>query len=173
MLRKITAELITQLIEVSSKLSNEEFTRPVQLLQGNSVGKHTRHIIEFYGCLLYGYETGTVNYDAREHNALLENDKTLTINALQNIKDQLNNFTEKPLTLLFNFSDNSEKENSINTTFERELLYNIEHVLHHAAIIKIALINCFPLLLIPENFGIAYSTVRFNKKQKETLDIHK
>ncbi|HRB54383.1 MAG TPA: DinB family protein [Bacteroidia bacterium] len=172
MLRKTTAEIISQVTDITEKLSNEEYASPVALLHGSSIGKHVRHIIEFYDCLLRGYETGTVDYDAREHNALLENDKALAVKTLQEINEKTTYCTEKPLMLSVNFSDQSEKANFISSSYERELIYNIEHVVHHAAIIKIALKNSFPHVIVPENFGVAYSTVRFNKKQQEEETLH-
>ncbi|MGE0636539.1 MAG: hypothetical protein AB7G44_08500 [Bacteroidia bacterium] len=172
MLKKTTTEIITQVIAVASKLSNEEYARPLALLHGSSIGKHVRHIIEFYDCLLRGYVTGTVDYDTREHNSLLENDNALAVKTLQNINEQLKNFSEKQLMLSVNFSDEAEKATHISSTYERELIYNIEHVVHHAAIIKIALKNSFPQVVVPDNFGVAYSTVRFNKKQQEEETLH-
>ncbi len=172
MLRKTTSEIITQITDVAEKLSNEEYSRPLTLLHGSSIGKHVRHIIEFYDCLLRGYKTGTVDYDAREHNALLENDNTLAVKTLLEINEKTKCCTEKPLMLSVNFSDQAEKANFISSSYERELIYNIEHVVHHAAIIKIALKNSFPKVVIPNNFGVAYSTVRFNKKQQEEETLH-
>lgn len=172
MLKKTTDEIISQIIDVATKLSNEEYSRPLSLLHGSSIGKHVRHIIEFYDCLLGGYETGIVDYDAREHNALLENDKMLAVKTLTETQEKINNYSEKPLMLSVNFSDQAEKANFISSSYERELIYNIEHVVHHAAIIKIALKNSFPQVIVPDNFGIAYSTVRFNKKQQEEETLH-
>ncbi len=172
MLRSTSAEIITQVITVTEKLSNEEFARPLAILNGSSIGKNIRHIIEFYDCLLRGYKNGTVNYDAREHNTLLENDKFLATETLEIIKEKIMNSSDKQLTLLVNFSNDEAAVNSIATTVYRELIYNIEHVVHHAAIIKIALKNSFPEVAVPENFGIAYSTVKYAKQQQEEEKLH-
>jgi hypothetical protein len=172
MLRKTSSEIVAQVIAISNELSNEAFAQPLAILHGSSIGKHIRHIIEFYDCLLRGYENGTVDYDAREHNALLENDKTLAIQALETIREKIFNATDKSLVLAVNFSDRADAATTIDTTFYRELIYNIEHVVHHAAIIKIALKNSFPEVSLPDNFGIAYSTVRFNNKQQEEETLH-
>lgn len=172
MLRKTTAEIITQLLDITKELKNEEYALSLELLHGSSIGKHIRHIIEFYDCLLKGYESGTVDYDAREHNALLENDKLLASQALENIKHRVEANEEKVLTLLVNFSDDATAASSVSSTYHRELIYNIEHVVHHAAIIKIALRNFFPAIVIPENFGVAYSTVKFIKKLQEEKTLH-
>ena len=46
------------------------------------------------------------------------------------------------------------------TTFERELMYNIEHTIHHLAIIKIAIRLVAPHIRLPDNFGVAASTIK-------------
>jgi len=52
----------------------------------------------------------------------------------------------------------------MNSSYFRELQYNIEHAIHHMAIIKIAIGACFTEVELPANFGVAYSTVRYQKQ---------
>ena len=47
----------------------------------------------------------------------------------------------------------------VESTLERELVYNIEHAVHHMAMIKIGLRQIAPEILIDKNFGVAQSTV--------------
>lgn len=49
-------------------------------------------------------------------------------------------------------------DTSIATNFYRELLYNIEHCIHHQAIIKIAMLH-MGKTQIPAHFGVAKSTM--------------
>jgi hypothetical protein len=42
----------------------------------------------------------------------------------------------------------------------RELLYNLEHAIHHMALIQVAVRQAFPALTLPAHFGVAYSTVQ-------------
>ena len=53
----------------------------------------------------------------------------------------------------------------VNTNVEREILYNLEHCIHHLAIIKIGLKIIKPNFKLPENFGLADSTIRFKNQQ--------
>ena len=46
------------------------------------------------------------------------------------------------------------------SSVSRELVYLIEHSIHHYAIIAIALRNEFGHVKIPADFGVAYSTSR-------------
>jgi hypothetical protein len=49
---------------------------------------------------------------------------------------------------------------------ERELAYNIEHTIHHMAIIKQSIIEHFTYIDLPEYFGVASSTVRYASAKK-------
>ena len=52
---------------------------------------------------------------------------------------------------------------TIETNFLRELVYNIEHVVHHMAIIKIGIREAAPKVKLPHDFGIAASTIRYQE----------
>ena len=52
----------------------------------------------------------------------------------------------------------------IETNYERELLYNLEHSIHHQALIKVALLQ-LQSVEIPENFGVAQSTIVYRESQ--------
>jgi hypothetical protein len=45
----------------------------------------------------------------------------------------------------------------------RELAYDLEHSIHHQAIIKIAMKNLNSEYALNENFGVARSTIRFRE----------
>jgi hypothetical protein len=61
----------------------------------------------------------------------------------------------------------------IKSSLERELAYNIEHAIHHMAIIKIALKTLFPKVKLADNFGVAYSTVRYQESKVSNDDFLK
>jgi hypothetical protein len=48
---------------------------------------------------------------------------------------------------------------TVNTNYYRELLYNMDHAIHHCALIRIGLMR-FHQVNIPNGFGIAPSTIR-------------
>lgn len=53
----------------------------------------------------------------------------------------------------------------IPTSLERELMYNIEHTIHHLALIKVGLKLVYPDLDLPNHFGVAPSTIKFQQAQ--------
>jgi hypothetical protein len=58
-------------------------------------------------------------------------------------------------------SENELQENKVSTTYHREIVYNTEHIIHHLALIKVALIE-MKLNIVDENFGMAYATIKYN-----------
>lgn len=128
-------------------------------LSDATIGQHTRHVIELYQCLLAGYEGGLVNYDDRKRNKLYENDKDLAIAVIKEIQDDLER-ADKPLVVV---CGSHEHAVSINSNYYREVLYNLEHCIHHQALIRVALISSEDVL-VSEEFGVAPSTMQYRKQ---------
>ncbi|TND05100.1 MAG: hypothetical protein FD123_3720 [Bacteroidetes bacterium] len=161
-LQETSATIMKQIIGVVDQLGETGFSKPLSVLNGNTIGKHVRHIVEFYDCLVRGYCGGIVNYDERKRDQLLETDKKQAVGTMKRIVLILELFEDKPLELRASYADNGEIISGT-SSFNRELVYNIEHAIHHMAIIAIALRSDFPLVSIPENFGVAYSTTRYTQ----------
>ena len=162
MLQKTNIQIITQLTDLLNDIESVVYKDALRPLHYSTMGQHVRHITEFYLCLLKGYETGVVDYDARERNLLIEIDKDFTVETLENVIQELEKLeTDKSLTLKSSFG--REEAIEMPTSFFRELTYLIEHTIHHLAIIKIGLNEVYPEIEISKNFGVAHSTIRFKK----------
>jgi hypothetical protein len=162
MLQQTNIDIIDQLVDLLKHLNLKVYKEALQPLHLSTVGQHVRHITEFYLCALTGYENGIVDYDARERNILIEIDKDFTIKTLENIKYQLKTLQlDRNLTVKSKFGE--DETLSIKSSFFRELTYLIEHTIHHLAIIKIGLNEVYPEIIIPKNFGVAHSTLRYQK----------
>ena len=51
----------------------------------------------------------------------------------------------------------------IDSNYYRELLYNLEHCIHHQALIKVAVLKN-ENLKVDANFGVARSTIEYRKQ---------
>jgi len=163
-LQKISVNILGQIVSVCKQLSDNSFRKPLDILSNNSIGKHIRHIIEFYDLMMIGNESGTVDYDKRSHDKVLEENRVLAIEKLNSLAIEILNFeNDQPLKMSANYSIEEENPIAISTSLYRELQYNIEHAVHHMAIIKIALLNEFPNIELSEGFGIAYSTIKYQR----------
>jgi hypothetical protein len=152
---------LTQLHQLLELLSDEEYSRPLDTLSGSSIGQHTRHIIEFLQTLSNGYPSGVVNYDRRQRNKVLESNCKL---AQQELADMDEKFSkdDKKILLVGSYSSNGGEESTVESTYYRELVYNLEHAIHHMAIIRIAIRNA-TTVEVPADFGVAAATIKYKR----------
>lgn len=159
--------ILSQIYHLVTQLKKEEYAGGLDLLNGNSIGKHVRHVLEFFELLTQGARDGLINYDQRSHTPLYESDIIATATRLEELKEELSELLmNQEIQLEVSYTDSDADAVKIKSSIERELAYNIEHAIHHMAIIKIAIQTVFPNVTLPDNFGVAYSTVRFQKSTK-------
>ncbi len=163
-LQNSSEEILSQLIDLIDSMEPEQYQSPVDALSKSSIGAHVRHIIEFYDCLLKGHDTGLVNYDARVRNYLLETDMYFALQVLLNIIQKVNSIRSDKMLMISLDLSTQNNPIVIDTTYYRELAYNIEHAIHHMAIIRIGVATAYPKVTVEQNFGVAYSTVKFKKQ---------
>lgn len=162
---EITRYSIDNLLEVNNLLkglSQEQYGRKLEILSGASIGQHVRHIVEFYQCLFNGEESKSVNYDARSRNIQLESDIYFTQRTIGELINELLDVNEDfPVTFIADYSLTEGKTPAlIQSTFFRELAYNLEHSIHHQALIKVAITEMKLTTLVKGTFGYAPSTIR-------------
>jgi hypothetical protein len=153
-------EALSSLIHVLLQLPGQgNYAAPCTALSNATIGQHTRHIIELYQCLLAGYSLGEVNYDDRKRNSLYENDITAAVDAIKEIRLSL----EQPDKAVNVFCNTDDSVICIQSNYYREVLYNLEHCIHHQALIKVALLNIQDIQ-IAEGFGVAPSTLQYRQQ---------
>jgi uncharacterized damage-inducible protein DinB len=163
---KTGTTILSQLADVVEKLSEEDFRKPSATLSNATIGQHLRHTLEFFICLEQGYELGVVNYDKRVHNKAMENDKLIALHTIEQIIDFLTaNQHDKAMKLEVGYEATSETCVTIDTNYLRELTYNIEHSVHHMAIMKIGIKEVADYITLQPDFGVAVSTIRYKEAE--------
>lgn len=157
----ILYEILTEQQNLLRKITAKMYTHNIPSLDGATIGGHTRHIIEFLEILLNSYHTNQINYDERQRNLELEKNPEQAIQAISEILSSIN-LPNKNL-IMHQTVGNVSLE--IPTNFFRELLYNIEHCIHHQALIKVAFNEIKMSHLLNKNFGIAPSTIQYRETQ--------
>lgn len=158
------SEQLQLLGSVLKKLNNDQYSRKISFLGNASIGAHTRHIIELLKCTTNGYESGTVDYINRIRNQSLETDHWMALSEIEQLL-LLVNKQDKQMQLV---TENAEGllSKTVTTTYFREIVYNAEHAIHHLALIRVALRE-LNLDIVGENFGMAYSTIRYLSSLEE------
>lgn len=154
MIEAIKANL-NELRALLTQLSQEELTESYEELSKATIGQHIRHIIELFQCLQNDYNQSEICYDNRKRSILIETNPVIAIQAIDLIVDSLH-LNDK--TLIVNYSFNTQENQQINSSYHRELLYNLEHSIHHQAIIKVVLLK-LSHITISDHFGVAPSTI--------------
>jgi len=157
-------KILSDLMDVLDEIPEDTYCQPISELSDATLGQHTRHVIEFFQCFLKQSTQQEVNYSLRKRDPNIEQEKAAALDALDDIIVGLFHVQSKP-NLLLTYAE--EAFAKIPTTVERELLYNIDHAIHHMAILKIGLALVAPQTEIPEDFGIAPSTVQYRKSQEQ------
>ncbi len=161
-LTDVAVELLKDAQIYLNSITEEAYQEPIDLLSDSSVGQHSRHFIEFYQCL-HDHMTQAermVNYDQRKRNKQIEQSPSYASTMIDQIIGQLRTGPVcEQLKLVAEYAQASSL--TIDSCYDRELMYNIEHTIHHMAIIKIGLKLVAPNLKLPIDFGVAPSTVKY------------
>lgn len=150
--------ILLSTLNMLNHLNYDDYTTKIHLLGDSSIGEHTRHIIELFQQLMEGYEHGEVDYDKRKRNPEIQQNIDCAIESLADIISSL----EKQNKEIRLSGAVLGEELDIRSCYHRELLYNIEHCVHHQAIIKIGLLF-LEKDIVCEGFGVAESTKIYKK----------
>ena len=160
--------VLLQLTNTLNQLNEDEYTMPLDILSNSSIGEHSRHIIELFEIPIKGYELGIIDYDNRKRNVKIQTEIDFGVECIHKILSEI----EKPnkaidivvkTKLINNDGDITLTENQsefIQSNYFREILYNLEHCIHHQAIIKIGL-KAMGKNFVDDNFGVAKSTINY------------
>lgn len=154
--------VLGQGLKVLDTLDQETYTRALPFANGGTIGGHYRHALEHFSQLQSGLATGSVDYDARNRDVLLETDHNEAIRVTRKLAASLKSLTsrasEYPLEVRCSITYGEEDACTASSTLGRELMFCISHAIHHYAII--ALILRSEDRTVPEGFGVAPSTIR-------------
>jgi len=161
-LQNAVNQVFLQLSDSLNKLDSHQYVYPCNNLSGNTIGQHVRHIIELFQCLEAGYRCGEVDYERRKRDKHIETDKEFATGLFPEIIQHIAK-ENKPLALLTYYDDRSGQPERIGTNYYREIAYNLEHTIHHMALIRVGLreLGNIP---VDDSYGVASSTLKYRKQ---------
>lgn len=137
-----------------------------ELYAESGVGRHARHVIDYYQALQSGLPGRHIDYNIRRRGSAIETDPVVL---LERIKDLCawgsNVILEEDINIRVDSEISCEVSctYSFNSTIGREFLYIIDHSVHHIAHIGLML-KQYGFSLDPV-FGLAPSTSSFLRQQ--------
>ena len=161
-LQQAVNNVFVQLSATLDQLSQDQYVQPCKTLFNATVGQHVRHIIELFQCLESGYDNGLVNYELRKRDIRIESDKDFAAGLLTEVHQGLNK-ENKDLQLEACYDEHASTPITLATNFYREVAYNLEHTIHHMALIRVGITEVSDIEL-PEEFGVASSTIKYRQQ---------
>lgn len=163
-MQNVITENLKQLANLLEKIPVEAYQKKIDILSGSSIGQHMRHILEFYQIVVEA-QKNTLSYDNRKRELIIQEDPKVALARIASISESLlNTDNDREINLDADFTSSGEKTQHLKSSIGREIAYCIEHSIHHQALIKAGLIALNLKHLVSEDFGVAYSTIRYNKK---------
>ncbi len=167
-IKEACQNILDQVGGVIDQISEADFVRPVMVFNDATIGQHFRHSLEFFQCLMSGYTVGLVCYDKRKHDKAIESNKLLALDVINKAKL----FVEhcdllRVIDLQVSYDPDSDFEAIVPSNMAREITYNIEHMVHHMALVKIGIKEVCSYVKLPAEFGIAISTIKYHKNQAD------
>lgn len=163
-MKESSKKLLEETGNLIKLLDTSQYSRELAVLNGNTIGKHVRHILDLFECLVESCTHSNLNYDHRTRNPEIENSIDTAVLKMKEIVQKIDELDlEQTLHLTQNIN-NTQWE--FETVVGRELLYNLEHTIHHLSIIRIGIEQNFPSIEIPTNLGLAYSTLQYSEKSE-------
>ena len=161
------AEVLHQGESLLNSMNDENYTRKLTSVFGSTVGGHYRHCLDHFQSLLQGLDADEINYDHRERNPRIDNDRAFALAETQHILRAFGSiampFLDCPINVRSKLNYELDAAPLIGSTVGRELMYAVAHAIHHYALIAVM---CRILdVPVPAGFGIAPSTLKYHAEQ--------
>jgi uncharacterized damage-inducible protein DinB len=166
-LQDAIAEVLHQGESLLSSLRDEEYTRKLPAVFGSTIGGHYRHCLDHFQSLLQGLDADEINYDHRQRDPRIENDRAFALaetkRILQAFASLSSPFLDCPIDVRSKVNYELDAAPLIGSTVGRELMYAVAHTIHHYALIAVM---CAMLEIpVPAGFGVAPSTLQYHAEQ--------
>jgi hypothetical protein len=146
-------------------LDDEGYTARVERAFNATIGGHYRHCLDHFQMLLEALDAPLVDYDLRRRDVRIEREREFareeTVRLVERYAELPEVVLERPIAIRCKVSYGNGPVPAVESTVGREMTFAISHAVHHFALIGVM---CAILdVELPEGFGVAPSTVKFQK----------
>lgn len=153
--------LIDDMLQILSKIEERDYNLALEVYNQSTLGKHFRHIYDFFNCLIIQAANPEIDYCFRSRDPKIEEDIHFAKEAFTQLKYKLTDLDEsRQIRVHADFEIGDGERPVVSTTLGREIMYAYDHAVHHLAIVKIGLKVLYPDQKINESLGVAASTIR-------------
>lgn len=163
-------EVLNQLKELVQLSTDIYVKKPNSKHAG--IGEHVRHVLDHYRALRNGLPTRKVDYNLRTRNSLEESQPHVAQKKIDELINWLANldYDDSDITVVSEISLRENQSQTLQSNTEREMLYLINHSIHHMAYASLlASVNGINL---PAYIGLAPGTATYQREQKQQQETH-
>lgn len=120
--------------DLLSQIQHNHYSRSASPAFESTIGAHFRHVLEHYRCFLSQLSGGTICYDLRERDQILERDIGYAQRTLADLLAGLQALDIDSFSAAVQVRD-CQNGCMVTSNFARELLFLQSHTVHHYAII--------------------------------------
>lgn len=164
-LREASLEAIQQVLDTIA-LTESVYSRKAKAhLQ--PIGTHVRHIVDHYRVFQQGLADGVIDYNQRNRETPIERDPKVAMSALEELYEwfQRAPLDNKSVIVISEISISHSESTTIESCVDRELIYLINHTLHHVAYANL-LAASLGIEMQP-HLGVAPATASYLREQEE------
>jgi hypothetical protein len=159
-------EVLEQGEALLTGLSDAQYAEPDALRA--SVGAHYRHSLEHFKLLLEAVNETEIDYDRRERDAGLENERLFALQVTRDFRHAARFLStlpaDRPIEARTKISYAGSGSCAVSSTVGREIMYAVSHAIHHYALI--GLICDMRAIPVPQDFGVAPSTIEYQQQAR-------
>jgi uncharacterized damage-inducible protein DinB len=161
MLRDSVIHSILQISDILAEVKKLPKDKAQNFYCDLNAGKHVRHVLDHFLAFLSISDEGILDYNARNRDSVVETDFIAAQEQLNIIMQDFESFPDEERNLsLISEVDVSDTQNEYFTSnTSREMLYLINHTMHHAAYINLIAKHCG--VALPDHIGVAPSTASY------------
>lgn len=156
-LRRENVDLLEQLRALLNTLTPEQYQYARQPFERGGIGKHVRHVLDHYTACLESTDAA-VDYESRVRDLDLETDPIVAADACSRVCSILSDYGS-PISVGSVRYTWGTGACDMETSPGRELHFLSSHTVHHMALISFILRSMDSP--VPQDFGVAFSTLRF------------
>ncbi|HED35960.1 MAG TPA: hypothetical protein ENJ08_17325 [Gammaproteobacteria bacterium] len=153
-------------LQSSTPESYTNITKPYFI---SSCGEHMRHILDHFNAIKADFNSGTIDYDARQRGSDIETSIHCAQNSISEIKNWLRSLDSEHLNKALHIqTEVSVSEKHITRTpscLGRELVFASTHAVHHYSMMSVAM--QMQDLTADRNFGIAPATQTYLETSRD------
>ena len=158
-------EVLRQEADLLNQIDDTVYTAASKGPFRSSIGDHIRHNLDHFEAFFQGLPEGRIDYEHRCRDTRIAASTDCALGTVEGYLSALQSLavnSKSPLEIREESEDGAEAPTWLSSSLGRELQFLLGHTVHHHAII--ALLADRYGIALPEDFGVAPSTQRFERR---------